>query len=159
VHIADGRQFIVDSARRYDAIFLDGYGLHEVPTHLSTREFLAAVRAALQPGGVVVANVWGDSSSRFHACTLATYRDGFAEVHVLDVATLASKIVLALAEPIALTREQLVARARAVSRARQLPLDLGDHVLGMHGVDELALHGSVLHDHALWRGPDGPRKP
>jgi spermidine synthase len=148
VHVADGRQFIADATRRYDAIFLDGYGLHEVPTHLSTREFLAAVRAALRPGGVVVANVWGDSSCHFYDCTLATYRDVFAQVYVLDVVTLANKIVLALPESITLTREQLIARARAFSLERQLPLDLGDHVVGMHRVDELA-RGKVLRDHEL----------
>jgi spermidine synthase len=149
VHVADGRQFIADSTRLHDAIVLDGYGLHEVPTHLSTREFLAAARAALRPGGVVVANVWGDSSCHFYECTLATYCDVFAQVYVLDVVTLANKIVLALPQPITLTREQLIARARAFSLARQLPLDLGDHVLGMHVVDEFALRGTVLRDHEV----------
>lgn len=146
VHVDDGRRYLDRCEARYDAIVLDGYGLHEVPSHLSTREFLALVRRALAPQGVVVANVWGDVSQRHHACTLATYRDGFAQVHVLDVATLANKIVLARADAGALTREQLVARARAFSAAHRLPLELADHVYAVRGVDELGADLRILHD-------------
>jgi spermidine synthase len=146
VHVADGRSFISSCTACFDAILLDGYGLHDVPSHLSTHEFLASACAVLRRGGAVVANVWGDSSHRHHACTLATYREAFAEVHVLDVATLANKIVLALPEPIELTRERLVAAARAYSAAHRLPLELGDHVHGMRSVDELELDGRVLRD-------------
>ncbi len=146
VHVADGRDYITTCTARYDAILLDGYGLHEVPSHLSTLEFLAATRALLRPGGLVIANVWGDASCRYTASSLATYAESFAEVHVLDVASLANKIVLALPDPILLTREQLVERARAFSLAHRLPLDLGDHVQGMHPAAELAGQASVLRD-------------
>ncbi len=146
VHVGDGRDFITRCTSRYDAIVLDGYGLHEVPSHLSTLEFLLATRAALRPGGLVVANLWGDSSSRYHACTLATYAEAFAQIEVLDVGTLANKIVLALPESSALGREGLIARAREFSRVHRLPLDLGDHVQAMQGLAELGPLGCVLRD-------------
>ncbi|MFV8752306.1 spermidine synthase [Nannocystaceae bacterium ST9] len=128
VHVADGRDYLASCDARHDAIILDGHGLHEVPSQLSTPEFLATTRAALRPGGVVVANVWGEAGSRHHECTLAKYRDAFAQVHVLDVDTLANKILLALPEPLALNRERLVAQARAFSIEHGFPIDLGDHV-------------------------------
>src|SRR2546427_5564385 len=57
-HVGDGRAFI-ESVRQphYDIIFLDAYGAHNVPEHLTTREFLQAVRRAVVPSGVVVGNI------------------------------------------------------------------------------------------------------
>ncbi len=135
VHVDDGRHYIGECDARFDAIILDGYGLHEVPSHLSTLEFLAAVRAALRPHGAVVANLWGDSKVRHHECMVATHREAFAEVHVLDVAPLGNTIVLALPRRLALGREALIAAARGFSAAHRLPLDLGDHVHAMRAVE------------------------
>src|SRR5205809_4321678 len=64
VHVGDGRRFIENIRQpRYDVIFLDAYGAHNVPEHLTTREFLQAVRRAVMPSGVVVGNVWRLSSN------------------------------------------------------------------------------------------------
>src|SRR6266571_3653298 len=58
-HVGDGRQFIENVREpRYDVIFLDAYGAESVPAHLTTREFLQAVRRAVVPSGVVVGNIW-----------------------------------------------------------------------------------------------------
>src|SRR5229473_5089277 len=62
--VGDGRQFI-ENARQadYDLIFLDAYGAESVPAHLTTREFLQAVRLAVAPSGVVVGNIWRSFSN------------------------------------------------------------------------------------------------
>src|SRR5216683_5765611 len=53
IHVGDGRRFIENIRQpRYDVIFLDAYGAHNVPEHLTTQEFLQAVRRALVPSGV-----------------------------------------------------------------------------------------------------------
>jgi len=58
-HVADGRQFVEKVQLPYDAIFLDAFGADSVPAHLTTQEFLQAVRRAVTPNGVVIGNVWG----------------------------------------------------------------------------------------------------
>ncbi len=58
-HVSDGRQFIEKSRRPYDVIILDAFGSNSIPAHLTTQEFLRAVRRTVTPGGVVVCNLWG----------------------------------------------------------------------------------------------------
>src|SRR5258706_10678403 len=43
-HVGDGRQFIENVRQGYDIIFLDAFGARDVPKHLTTQEFLLAVR-------------------------------------------------------------------------------------------------------------------
>jgi spermidine synthase len=146
VHIGDGRQFLAEVRAPYDAIVLDGHGLHGVVPHLGTREFLAQVHAGLQPDGVVVANVWGRTASLDYERTIATYLDSFASVHVLEVEGFENDVLLACPRARALTHETVVVRARAFSIEHSLPLDLGDHVLGCQDAAQLGIRASVLHD-------------
>jgi spermidine synthase len=60
VALGDGRPFLNSTARRYDAILVDAFLGDSSPSHLMTREAFAAMRARLQPGGVVVLNCWGN---------------------------------------------------------------------------------------------------
>src|SRR6266481_8287173 len=63
-HVGDGRQFIERATQGdYDIIFLDAFGAESVPAHLTTREFLQAVRLAVAPSGVVVGNIWRSFSN------------------------------------------------------------------------------------------------
>ncbi|WP_434425115.1 spermidine synthase [Nannocystis pusilla] len=146
IHEGDGRKFVADGVRPQDAVILDGHGLGGVPRHLSTCEFLASVRAALAPSGVVVANVWSAAANRYYDATLATYREVFERVHVLDVVGLGNKIIVASAEPAALTREEVIARAHALSVEQRLPIDLGLHVHKVQAVDDLRVRASALRD-------------
>lgn len=146
VHIADGRQFLTDCDDRYDAIVLDGHGLHGVVSHLSTREFFTLVGAALRPEGTIVGNVWGPAANLEFDRTIATYLASFARVHVLEVEDLENAIMLAFARPIELTRDAAVARARRFSAERRLPFDLGDHVLDLQDAAKLGIRASVLVD-------------
>lgn len=60
VVLADGRPFLNATPRRYDAILVDAFLGDSSPSHLMTREAFAAMRARLQPGGVLVLNCWGN---------------------------------------------------------------------------------------------------
>lgn len=125
VHVEEGRRFIMSCTRRYDAIVLDGYGLHEVPAQLSTCEFLQGVRARLQPGGVVLGNLWGDARVRHHARMLASYVEVFGRIGLLHDERGDNTIVLAHADGRVPTRDELVTLARDMSRAQGLPVELG----------------------------------
>jgi hypothetical protein len=59
VTTADARRFIAAPGEQYDVIVVDLYATVQIPSHLATREFYAAVARRLAPGGVVAANVFG----------------------------------------------------------------------------------------------------
>ncbi len=146
VWVADGLPFLADCREPYDAIVLDGHGLQGVVPRLSTRGFFTLVGAALRPEGLVVANVWGRGANPDYDATIATYLDSFASVHVLEVDGLETDVLLASPRPRILTREAVEARARSFSAEHRLPLDLGDHVLGVQDAAQLGIRASVLHD-------------
>jgi len=128
-HVADGRKFIEDARPgAYDIIFLDAYGADSVPAHLTTREFLQAVRKALDPQGVVVSNVWGRGSNSLYDAMVRTYQDIFDDLYILSVREAANHILLALPRRQVLSKAELAQRARRVSSARQFRFDLGDIV-------------------------------
>ena len=54
---ADGRPFLELTDETYDLIVVDAYHQPYIPFYLATREFFAAVRDHLRPGGVVALNV------------------------------------------------------------------------------------------------------
>ena len=57
-HVADGREFLRASPRRYDAIVLDAYDGDNIPPHLRTLEFLELVELRLdQSRGCLFANI------------------------------------------------------------------------------------------------------
>lgn len=81
VHTADGRAFLRQAERRWDAIFVDAYRQPYVPFHLATREFFALARERLTPGGVVLVNVGHPEGSDALEQTLsATAGDVFEHV-------------------------------------------------------------------------------
>ncbi len=53
----DGRPYLELSDETYDVIVVDAYHQPYIPFYLATREFFAAVREHLRPGGVVALNV------------------------------------------------------------------------------------------------------
>ena len=125
-HADDGRRFIEQVQRPYDAIFLDAFASTELPAHLTTKEFLRAVRSAVKPDGVVVGNLWGRSSNPLFDAMVRTYQDVFDELFILDVRGAENKILLALPRAQPLTRTELVERARRVSTTKRFRFDLGE---------------------------------
>src|SRR6266853_1230590 len=115
-HTGDGRQFI-ENARQadYDIIFLDAFGARDVPTHLTTQEFLLAVRRALVPSGVVVSNVWRPSANPLHDSMVRTHQEEFEELLILDVPGDVNNIFLALARGGPPAQNELALLARKIS--------------------------------------------
>ena len=60
ITIGDGRQFLNDCKKKYDAVALDAFLGDSSPSHLMTREAFAAMRRVLKPEGVLVINSFGD---------------------------------------------------------------------------------------------------
>jgi spermidine synthase len=119
-HVEDGRRFVEQTAERYDLVFLDGFGTDSVPPHLTTREFLAAVRGILTPQGAVIGNVWGRQVNRLYDSMVKTYRSVYDGLLVVDVIGSGNKIVIATAVRHELSHYELVHRAQKVSRKLKL---------------------------------------
>ena len=60
ITLGDGRQFVAESRKHYDAVILDAFLGETSPSHLMTREAFTAMRNILRPGGVLVINCFGD---------------------------------------------------------------------------------------------------
>ena len=96
VLVEDGRLFITKKARDvaagrippYDMVIIDAYSESTIPYHLTTVEFLQAVRQALVPQGVVVSNIIGALSgpnSRLLYAMTRTFRNIFPHTYLFPV--------------------------------------------------------------------------
>jgi spermidine synthase len=149
-HVADGRQFIEQARQPYDVIFLDAFGSDSLPAHLTTQEFLRAVRRALNPGGVVVGNIWGRHSNPLYDSMVRTYQEVFDELFILNVQEAGNMILLALPRRQPLNRDELAQLARQVATARRFRFDLGDPLnYGFLHAQQKNQRGRVLRDVGL----------
>jgi spermidine synthase len=57
--LGDGRHYLNQCKKKYDAIVLDVFLGDSSPSHLLTREAFSSMRRVLQPGGVLVINSFG----------------------------------------------------------------------------------------------------
>lgn len=145
--VGDGREFIERTRQPYDIIFLDAFGSDAVPAHLTTREFLQAVRRAVRKDGVVVGNIWQREFNPLHDSMVRTYQDVFDELYILSVQGTSNEILLALPRRLRLGREELAAIARRFSTAKGFRFDLGERVTyGFQDVRAVARRGTVLRD-------------
>jgi spermidine synthase len=126
VYIADGRRFIEQVSKPYDAIFLDAFGASAVPEHLTTQEFLLAVRRAVRSDGVVVGNLWHSAVKPSYDSMVRTYRATFDELHILRVARSGNHILFALPRSQALNRDDLAQKARHLSAEKNIRVNLGE---------------------------------
>ena len=124
----DGRLFMTRSADRYDIILLDAYLIDTIPFHLATREFFAAARAHLVPGGVLGSNVIGALAGPRSGLFRAIYKtvaSVFPTVYVFPVdwdrygspVALRNIILVATDQP----QQPRDAALRAAARARSNP--------------------------------------
>ena len=127
-HVADGRQFIEKTSQPYDVIFLDAFGSDSVPQHLTTQEFLRAVRRAVKPDGSVAGNLWSRGYNPLYDSMVRTYQEVFDELFILDVRDAGNKILLALPRQQPLSRDELTLKARNVSATKRFRFDLGELV-------------------------------
>ena len=56
--LTDGRYFLNQTKKQYDAVILDAFLGDSSPSHLMTREAFASMRRVLRPGGVLVINTF-----------------------------------------------------------------------------------------------------
>lgn len=86
VDIGDARLLVREKApHSYDIVLGDAFGSRSVPWHLTTREFLRAVRGLLRPGGAYVMNLIDGPRQRFLKAQAATMLDVFASVTIFPV--------------------------------------------------------------------------
>ena len=123
-HVGDGRKFIESVREPYDVIFLDAFGARNVPPHLTTVEFMRAVKRAVRPTGVVVGNIWGAPVNPLFDSMVRTYQEVFDELIILDVPATTNKILLSLPRKHALTRAELIALAHKTGVEKQFQFDL-----------------------------------
>lgn len=84
VVIGDARVSLAqEPSGSYDLVVGDAFAGPAVPWHLTTAEFLAAVRDVLRPGGIYVANVIDYPPAGLARAKLATMREVFGHVGVL----------------------------------------------------------------------------
>jgi spermidine synthase len=149
-HVSDGRRFVENARRPYDLIFLDAFGAAGTPSHLTTQEFLEAVRRAVAPGGAVVANLWGHSANPLYGSMVRTYQEVFDELLILEVRGAGNMVLLALPRKQLLGRDELIQLARNLSSAKRFPFDLGDPVkYGFADARAKVQRGRVLRDRDL----------
>ncbi|MCW5604711.1 MAG: fused MFS/spermidine synthase [Burkholderiales bacterium] len=147
IHVADGRRFVEEVRRPYDVIFLDAFGAEAVPVHLTTAEFLSAVRRALRPDGVVVGNIWSSAANPLYDSMVRTYRATFDGLYVLRVASTNNRILLALPRRQPLSRSEIADMARKVSAEKRFRFDPGILVdRGLIPAGTSAIGGQVLRD-------------
>ena len=85
ITIGDGRYFVNESKKQYDAIVLDAFLGDSCPSHLMTREAFTAMRKTLKPTGVLVLNTFGDfepGEDFFTASLYKTLTNVFAGVRI-----------------------------------------------------------------------------
>jgi spermidine synthase len=145
--VQDGRQFIEERPNTYDVIFLDAYGSEDIPYHLTTREFLEAVRRSITAQGVVLADVWGPGLNPYYESMVRTYQEVFDELYILDVRGSGNKILIALPRRLRVAREELARRAGAISKKKQFRFDMAELVTyGYQYADEKEPKVNVLTD-------------
>jgi spermidine synthase len=95
--IDDGRQFLKKSPERYDQIWLDAFNSDYIPSHMTTREFLALAKSRLTGGGIIIQNLFCDN--KLYDAQIATIRSVFAKVFVFEGQRSGSCIVVASDRP------------------------------------------------------------
>lgn len=123
VHTGDGRAFIEATAPgTYDLIVLDAFSDDAIPRALATREFLDAVRAALNDAGVVVSNLW--TANADYGSMVATYDVVFGDVHLLRVPRRRQIILVAGPRVDGAERDDFISAATALQSRADLGFDL-----------------------------------
>jgi spermidine synthase len=68
--VADGKSFLRTNMQVYDAVVIDAYQGHRIPTHLKSFAFYNLIRGRLSQRGVLLANVYAGAVQPLKAPTL-----------------------------------------------------------------------------------------
>jgi spermidine synthase len=94
VHLGDGRKFVQQATGKWDLVVLDAYSADDIPRHLATAEFLAEVKAHLQPGAVLAGNVWSRDHNPLYDEMARTWADTFGALCIVPIEGSANRIFL-----------------------------------------------------------------
>jgi spermidine synthase len=115
VETGQGETWVADHPRSCQVLMVDGYDSHAQVDALSTEDFYAAARRALDPDGVLVVNLWS-SDMQFDAC-LQRIERCFETVVCVPAERRGNVVVLAFCRrPRELRWAALRDRARALER-------------------------------------------
>jgi len=146
-HVMDGRKFIEQTSRPYDAVFLDAFGADALPTHLTTKEFLGAVHSAVRNDGIVVGNLWSTAVRPSYEAMVRTYRATFPELHVLQVPGTSNRILIAAPRARQMTAAEFADRAEKLSTTKNFRINLRRMIeLGLLPPEDTQGRGEVLTD-------------
>lgn len=125
VHIADGLEFVEESDRQYDLIFVDAYTGDDLPSHLVTETFFASLRSRLGAGGGVILNL-AVSYAREETSVAA-----FSAVFALPVCyrgSVSDNLVVVGTQEVSRAPPQIQERARQLQAEMGLRFDLVEHL-------------------------------
>jgi spermidine synthase len=126
-HAQDGRAFIENVQKPYDLIFLDAFTATGMPKHLATKEFLLAMKNALNASGAIITNMWSTATANpLYRPMLRTYQEVFDEVFTLRVPKAGNKVVIALPILKKVSLNGISEYAQQISLQKTLPFDLSE---------------------------------
>ena len=96
--IADGRQYLKRTPKRYDQIWLDAFSGDYIPIHMTTREFFLAAKSRLAEGGILVANV--HNNTKLFDAQVLTFRSVFKFVYVYTGTEERNSVIVAADESV-----------------------------------------------------------
>ena len=97
VTVADGRQYLKKTKRRYDQIWIDAFNSDYIPIHLTTREFLQLAKSRLTRNGIIVQNA--HNSNKLFDAQVATFRSVFSQVFIFNGRHSGNSIIVASDSP------------------------------------------------------------
>ena len=87
IYIEDGRKFIETVRKTYDIVILDAFGEdNEIPSQLTSIEFLRRVKSHLSPKGILITNLIINDKKKYESA-VATYRNSFKYVFRFNLET------------------------------------------------------------------------
>jgi len=128
LNVLDGRQFLLRSKNKYDAILLDAYtqGRYgaSIPPHLITKEFFQIVKDHLTPNGVLAYNVItilkGYDTSDIIASVYHTLKEVFPQVYIFEAKSSLNDVVFATMSKDAVDLAALRKNAEALIVAKKM---------------------------------------
>lgn len=96
--VADGRQYLKKTDRRYDQIWVDAFNTDYIPVHLTTKEFLQLAKSRLTKNGIVVQNV--HNANKLFDAQVSTFRAVFANVFIFNGKNSRNAIIVASDNPL-----------------------------------------------------------
>jgi spermidine synthase len=155
IHLGDARSFVEASEPgTYDLILVDAFGANSAPAHLTTQEFMRALRRAVSPQGVVVGNLWRRNFNAGYDSMVITYRSVFEQNMTLDVPGDVNSILLAVPRKEPIFVDDLARAAGAVARERKFRVDLEELVKkAFVSSAAMKLDGRILRDQDIKARP------